>query len=550
MKNNDDIDKIPNISELSNEELSRHLCSFVEDAPFLVKKRKCQNAGVVCRSWDDVDEFEAGLTESNTANRPQEKARVKYPSRPFSKQSPLKRPFSNQSPLKRPFSNQSPLKRPFSTQSPNSPQTSGVWEVYSNRSNKWMKLPVDTQKKLEDSFSKNKDRLDTDTHVYDLRHNLQTRRRNSKTSKIRRRRIVSATNLPPVKIPILPSSPVPFPSAFTNAAANKIAVKKINDAKMRALVRKFKGASSYGSPQNINQIKIVEGMILKRIWKRVEPNSKYSNELKLARELSTHPNVIDVFGTIEEGGFGYICMELGTPSYDSPNHTNLRDVTFCKKHGLSAKDIFCAVVCCLSAGLNHVHQFGFNVADVKLKNTVFFDVGSKIKLKLIDFGNAVARTNAHTSKGNPWGSPPEHYMGHLGHHFGLSLDEQEKAFGNTRMDEFLFGCMLLDILTWKKGYSRDQSYCFESFYEVSLPNRFYPNLVPRTCPKMGVDWLDSLVSLRPSKRFSMQQISSIPEHKIRDDFEALVLPFNMNYENLRYKDDANVLCMRPMGDAY
>ena len=318
----------------------------------------------------------------------------------------------------------------------------------------------------------------------------------------------------------------------------------MTNAEMWALIQEFTNASSFGSPKKGNAVKIVNGMILKQIKApdAGAANSQirnYETELKLARDLSVHPNLIDVFGTAEGGGFGYICMELGTPSYDPPHHMNLRDAEFCRKHGMSVECIFCTAVRDFSAGVNHVHKHGFNVADLKLKNSVMFDVGPQFKFKLIDFGKAVVRTRSDTSSGDPWDLIPEsiHPM------FGMPSRDEDEAFGNTRLDEFLLGCMLLDILTWTKNYARTTSYALQTTYAPSMGQ-----LKPRSIPTMGVDWLDSLVSWQPSKRISMDKLSSIPEDTIHTDFGKLHLPFFMGYTP--WIDYPKQLCMRDMKDAY
>ena len=155
-------------------------------------------------------------------------------------------------------------------------------------------------------------------------------------------------------------------------------------------------------------------------------------------------------------------MELGTPSYDPPSNLNLRDTEFCRQRGLTVESIFCAAVHDFSKGLDHVHYHGFIANDIKLKNSVMFDVGPDLKFKLIDFGQARRLSTTDITTGNPWDGPPES----TARITKPGLTDQDRAFGNTRTDEFLLGCMLLDILMWTQ-YGREISYAFQYSYERS-----------------------------------------------------------------------------------
>lgn len=338
------------------------------------------------------------------------------------------------------------------------------------------------------------------------------------------------------------------------AAKAKAMAEKAKTIDMQKLVQKFGTATSFGDTKPGNIVKIVDGMILKKIRKPKplflnDTQSKefrlkmslYETELNLAHVLN-HPNLIKVFGIFEQNDFGYICMELGTPSYNPPSNFNLRDTEFCRQHDLSVNVIFCAAVRDFSAGLDHVHDHGFIANDIKLKNSVMFDVGSDLKFKLIDFGQAKRLSTKDISFGQPWSGPPES----IAILSGLTISDEDKAFGNTRVDEFLLGCMLLDILMWEQNYDRRVSYRFEPMYRIDDENRIKYEY--RKYPKSGVNWLDRLVCGQPSQRISMKELADISPSTIRKAFEKLSkLPFDTNCPR---SDTPDKFCMTPLPEAY
>lgn len=319
-------------------------------------------------------------------------------------------------------------------------------------------------------------------------------------------------------------------------------------------IENFDKSEKFGTTSQGNITKKVDGFILKRI---ARPNTagppkfvrtaleSFNHEITIAKNVN-HENIIRFIGTKVTDRFGYILQELGTPSYDPPDHRNLRDTTFCDRLKISTSDIFCAVTHDFSRGLHYLHSLHFIASDVKLKNSVMFDVGPNLRFKLIDFGQA-AKMSDTIGIGNPF-MPPECIISNPRYNISQFTDE-DRSLGNTKLDEFILGSVLLDILMWTQDHDRKISYAFETIYE--LDRNDFTKMKLRSIPSTNVTWLDALISTLPSRRLSMEDLSKISKQTLKLDFEKLVnLPFSNDYENFKYRDDSSSICMRPLSDAY
>lgn len=321
-------------------------------------------------------------------------------------------------------------------------------------------------------------------------------------------------------------------------------------------IRKFDKAPKFGTTSQANVTKKIEEYILKRI-SRPAPiidarQTKYDricrehfeNEIKIAKEAE-HGNIIQFIATKVTDSYGYILQELGTPSYDWPHHTNLRDTKFCDRFEISISDIFCAVTHDFSRGLQYLHSLNFIAADVKLKNSVIFNVGPGLQFKLIDFGRA---TNMSDTIGmaHPF-VPPECIIKNPILNI-TEFTDKDRLVGNRKMDEFVLGCVLLDILMWTH-HNREFSYALSYYYETDKDN--FCKLKLRSIPSTNVPWLNALISTLPSQRLSMEELSKIPKETLKHDFKQLTnLPFSKDYDHFKFREDTSLICMRPLSDAY
>ncbi len=372
-------------------------------------------------------------------------------------------------------------------------------------------------------------------------------------------------NMPAPRPPALPvppaAAPAPAPagkSAAGKGVAKKGALKSVvvsHPRNIKYYIEKFSKAQDFGTTSPGNLTKKIDNYILKRISlnKRMMDGSKFErhkqeffqNELDIARRAN-HENIIKFFDTSsvqdENHRFGYILQELGTPSYDHPDHLNLRSISYCKNKSISLSDIFCAVTHDFSRGLHYLHTIGYVAADVKLKNSVMFNIGPNLRFKLIDFGHASIMSNT-VGMGDPF-TPPECLMTF----FKEGFTQEDRDVGNRKLDEFILGSVLMDILTWTVRSDRSKSCSIETYMphiENMMKLRF------RKVPSTYVDWLDGLLKQRPSQRINMENIAQLTKGTLRADFEKLSdLPFSFDRDEYKSTDFENNFCMSEMNDAY
>ena len=348
----------------------------------------------------------------------------------------------------------------------------------------------------------------------------------------------------------------------TSTKMPNIATPSINEA----ILKRFDDEIMFGTPKQGNVTKIVgDGLLMKRIQLnkfalRGDPTSKFTrkqleefkNEMKIA-QIVNHENIVKFYDTkiieTDKYEYGYLLQELGTPSYDPPDHLNLRSTEFCKNYNISVGDIFCSVAYDFSRGLNHLHSLGFVGCDVKLKNSVMFDFASNkmfpfgsqkpLKFKLIDFGQA-KEISDNIGLAHPF-MPPECLMRWFVKDTFTELDEQ---VGNRKLDEYVLGCVLLDILCWEQGKDRRVSYEFQS--TMSSGNGRLEQIL-RKVPSSNFVWMDGLIAQHPSKRTKMQVVMEKTRDELHKDFKILSkLPFVYDSK----EDVPNKFCMLTQSDAY
>lgn len=342
-----------------------------------------------------------------------------------------------------------------------------------------------------------------------------------------------------------------------SAAAKKGALKSVVASRPRNIkyyIEKFSKAQDFGTTSPGNLTKKIDNYILKRISlnKQMMDGSKFErhkqeffqNELDIARSAN-HENIIKFFDTssVQDTNyiFGYILQELGTPSYDHPDHLNLRSISYCKNKSISLSDIFCAVTHDFSRGLHYLHTIGYVAADVKLKNSVMFNIGPNLRFKLIDFGHASKMSNT-VGMGDPF-TPPECLMTF----FKEGFTQEDRDVGNRKLDEFILGSVLMDILTWTVRSDRSKSCSIETYMTIEnmVKLRF------RKVPSTYVNWLDGLLKQRPSQRINMKIIAQLTKGTLQADFQKLLnLPFKFDRDEYKSTDFENNFCMSEMNDAY
>ena len=124
--------------------------------------------------------------------------------------------------------------------------------------------------------------------------------------------------------------------------------------------------------------------------------------------------------------------------------------------------------------------------------------------------------------------------------------------GNTRVDEFLLGSVLMDILMWVQEFSRNVSYLISVTYENEAD---FKTAFLRTIPETNVAWLDGLLQALPTKRIAISDLAEKDEDELGTDFDRLkTLCFSTNSNDFKHKDikvrGEPCFCMIPSNTAY
>ena len=238
-------------------------------------------------------------------------------------------------------------------------------------------------------------------------------------------------------------------------------------------------------------------IVIKRIQGAYSNNQEFVQMFRAEVQVTmrfSHPNIVQLYESGEEGGQHYIAMEL-------VEGRNLRQVLskISQKQQRIPIPASCFVVEQSAAGLNYAHQFKDRITGEPL-NLVHRDVSPQNilvsydgNIKVIDFGIAKAATNGEATragviKGKLSYLSPEQVMGEV-------LD--------GRSDIFALGIVLWELLTGKRLFVADGDNEFQVLKMIESCNSFVKP--PSTFnPEISKD-LDAIVmqalARDPKKRF-------------------------------------------------
>jgi hypothetical protein len=203
---------------------------------------------------------------------------------------------------------------------------------------------------------------------------------------------------------------------------------------------------------------------------------RFDREAKVIRALE-HPNIVKLYGTLNEGGFQILCMEF-CEGLDAKTHV--------MKYGaLSAAD-FLKVAPTIARAIQSCHQAGVLHRDIKPQNVL---LGPGLVPKLVDFG--ISRINSMsdlTKTGTSIGTPE--YM-------APELFTHGRA--EPRSDIYSLGALFYELLTERppyQGTSLTQVMMRQASGAVTPPHELRPEIP---------GWLEAIVlrclQLDPNRRY-------------------------------------------------
>ncbi len=173
---------------------------------------------------------------------------------------------------------------------------------------------------------------------------------------------------------------------------------------------------------------------------------RFFREVESTGRLS-HPNIVTIYDAGEEGGLGYIAMEV-------LEGITLKD--WCRKDSLQPVKRVLKVVATVAEALDHAHSLGVVHRDIKPGN-IMITKGTVVKLT--DFGIARLTTSTKTQTNVILGTPsymsPEQVAG-------------EKVDG--RSDLFSLGVVLYELLTGERPF-QGESIASLLFQIANKPHR-------------------------------------------------------------------------------